>query len=77
MDIQNGNVLKISPASHVHASRGFFFQIDDATEMSDWMGSLHRDRYTTVRDERDAYQQLQDQFSSQMVNLEALECCFV
>ena len=29
-------------------------------------GSLHRDRYTTVRDERDAYQQLQDQFSGQM-----------
>jgi K+-sensing histidine kinase KdpD len=66
VDIQNGNVLKISPASHVQANRGFFFQIDDPTAMSEWMGSLHRDRYSTVRDERDAYQQLQDQFSGQM-----------
>ena len=66
IDIQNGNVLKLGPASHVQSNRGFFFQIDDANEMSEWMGSLHRDRYTTVRDERDAYQQLQDQFSGQM-----------
>jgi hypothetical protein len=66
VDIQNGNILKIAPASHVQANSGFFFQIDDANDMSDWMGSLHRDRYTTVRDERDAYQQLQDQFSGQM-----------
>lgn len=34
--------------------------------MSQWMASLHRDRYMVVRDERDAYQQLQDQFSGQM-----------
>jgi hypothetical protein len=30
------------------------------------MGAIHRDRYGVVRDERDAYQQLQDQFSGQM-----------
>ncbi len=30
------------------------------------MASMHRDRYMVVRDERDAYQQLQDQFSGQM-----------
>lgn len=30
------------------------------------MGAIHRDRYMVVRDERDAYQQLQDQFSGQM-----------
>lgn len=30
------------------------------------MASLHRDRYMVIRDERDAYQQLQDQFSGQM-----------
>jgi hypothetical protein len=34
--------------------------------MSQWMASMHRDRYMVVRDERDAYQQLQDQFSGQM-----------
>jgi hypothetical protein len=34
--------------------------------MSQWMASLHRDRYMVIRDERDAYQQLQDQFSGQM-----------
>ena len=27
---------------------------------------VHRERYQTVRDERDAYQQLQDQFSGQI-----------
>lgn len=30
------------------------------------MASMHRDRYMAVHDERDAYQQLQDQFSGQM-----------
>jgi hypothetical protein len=34
--------------------------------MSQWMAAIHRDRYMVVRDERDAYQQLQDQFSGQM-----------
>jgi hypothetical protein len=46
--------------------RSFFFQIDDPLVMSQWMASLHRDRYMVVRDERDAYQELQDQFSGQM-----------
>lgn len=46
--------------------RGFYFQIDDPQTMSQWMASMHRDRYMVVRDERDAYQQLQDQFSGQM-----------
>lgn len=56
--------------SHSHSLnlclRGFYFQIDDPQVMSQWMASMHRDRYMVVRDERDAYQQLQDQFSGQM-----------
>ena len=42
VDIQNGNVLRIAPASHVQANSGFFFQIDDPTEMSDWMVCSYR-----------------------------------
>jgi hypothetical protein len=34
--------------------------------LSEFINSLHRDRYNVVRDERDAYQQLQDQFSGEM-----------
>ena len=30
------------------------------------MNSLHRDRYNTIRDERDAYQQMQGEFSGQI-----------
>lgn len=82
LDIQNENVLKISTPSGVTSrydstlsissplspdrTRSFYFQIDDPLVMSQWMASLHRDRYMVIRDERDAYQQLQEQFSGQM-----------
>jgi hypothetical protein len=81
VDIQNENVLKISTPPGVSSrsihlshtlpsplisSRSFFFQIDDPLVMSQWMASLHRDRYMVVREERNAYQELQEQFSGQM-----------
>ena len=34
--------------------------------MNEWIAHFHRDRYEIVRDERDAYLQLQDQFSGEM-----------
>ncbi len=46
--------------------RAFFFQIDDPTSLNDFIASLHRDRYSVLRDERDAYHELQDQFSGEI-----------
>jgi hypothetical protein len=46
--------------------RSFYFQIDDPVVLNDWIASIHRDRYEIVRDERDAYHQLQDQFSGEI-----------
>ena len=37
--------------------------------INDWMSSILRDRYDVVRDERDAYRNMQDQFSYQIENL--------
>ena len=38
----------------------------DPSELNDWVASLLRDRYTIVKEERDAYRQLQDQFTGEM-----------
>ena len=35
-------------------------------ETNDWVSSLNRDRYCHVKDERDAYMELHDDFSSQV-----------
>lgn len=59
------NILKISPPSD-STLRSFYFQDEDQNILSEWITSLHRDRFGVVRDERDAYQQLQDQFTGQM-----------
>jgi Flp pilus assembly protein TadB len=34
--------------------------------MNEWIAHLHRDRYEIIRDERDAYIQLQDQVSGEI-----------
>lgn len=59
------NVLKLQTPENIHA-RPFYFQSDDPSIINDWMGSIHRERYTVIRDEKNAYQQLQDGFGSQM-----------
>lgn len=47
-------------------SRVFYFQADSAALGNQWASSMQRERYAVVKDERDAYQQLQDQFSGQL-----------
>jgi hypothetical protein len=64
-DIQNGNILKLSTPDSIKA-RSFYFQMDDQTIISEWIASILREKYSVIKDERDAYQQLQDHFSSQM-----------
>jgi uncharacterized coiled-coil DUF342 family protein len=61
----DGNILKISAPDET-GLKSYFFRIDDPTMLSELINSLHRDRYNVVRDERDAYQALQDQFSGEM-----------
>lgn len=43
--------------------RAFYFEMDNANELSDWITSILRDRYLVVKEERDAYRNLSDQFS--------------
>ncbi|CAN0496455.1 unnamed protein product, partial [Phaeothamnion confervicola] len=46
--------------------RTFYLRADDDVTASGWISALHRERYRVVRDERDAYMGLQNEFSSQM-----------
>lgn len=59
-----GNVLKLEGQSS--AIREFFFQFNDANAMNDWMSDLYNDRYENIRAQRDAYKEMQDNFSGQM-----------
>jgi len=58
------NVLKLEGQSS--AIREFFFQFNDASAMNDWMSDLYNDRYENIRAQRDAYKEMQDNFSGQM-----------
>ena len=45
--------------------RAFYFQADSEDERNAWMSVLSRERFFVVRDERDAYQELQQDFQAQ------------
>jgi myosin heavy subunit len=62
----DGNILKLAPPPEANNLKSYYFQSDDPNILSAWITCLHRDRYQVIRDERDAYQQLQDQFSGEM-----------
>ncbi len=47
------------PYFHFAGNRSFFFDDDDKDNLNDWSSSLTRDRYHTIREERNAYQQMQ------------------
>mmetsp|Transcript_2362 Transcript_2362/g.7285 ORF Transcript_2362/g.7285 Transcript_2362/m.7285 type:complete len:566 (-) Transcript_2362:91-1788(-) len=60
---QPNNVVKLATADGSH--RTFYFQADSEEEMNAWLSALIRERYFHVRDERDAYQELQKDFQAQ------------
>jgi esterase/lipase len=64
-------VLTLQPTAGIPL-RSFFFQIDDPTVRSDWLGTLMSERYQTIREERDAYKQMQTHFSSEMNSVTAI-----
>jgi hypothetical protein len=59
------HIMTISPSEGV-ALRSFYFQIEEQNTLSDWMNALIRDRYHSIREERDMYQSMQSQFSSEI-----------
>lgn len=67
----DANTLTINTSEMPDASpsplRSYFFQDDDPRVLSEWVNALHQ-RYLVVREERDAYQQLQDQFTGEMAS---------
>lgn len=65
LSIEGNDILKIS-TNNLHAARSFFLKADDPDLLNEWISSIHQDRFMQVRDERDAYKQLQDQFSGEI-----------
>jgi len=47
-------------------SHPYYLQLKDADALSEWVASFLRDRYNIIREERDAYRQLQDHFTGEM-----------
>lgn len=60
---QPKNIVKL--ASTDGSQRTFYFKADSEEEMNAWMSALIRERYFVLRDERDAYQELQHDFQAQ------------
>lgn len=60
---QPNNIVKL--ASTDGSQRTFYFKADSEEEMNAWMSALIRERYFVLRDERDAYQELQHDFQAQ------------
>lgn len=59
------NILKLIPQDGTEL-KAFFFEIENHDELSEWMNALHQDRYNVIKDQRDAYQHLQIQFSGEI-----------
>jgi hypothetical protein len=72
MAIESGNVMRIGTDTKTDGSQGplraYYFSDDDPNVLREWIDCMQRERYQVVRDERDAYQQLQDQFSGEMAH---------
>ena len=60
----DNRIIAISPMEGVPL-RTFYFQLDTDEEVNAWMSTLTRDRFEKVREERDAYQELQTDFQHQ------------
>lgn len=45
--------------------REFYFEVEREQDLNPWMAAINRDRYHVIREERDAYMQLQETFMGQ------------
>ena len=63
VQIVRGRTLRLATASDVPL-RSFFFQAETEEQAQKWCEALSRERYFVVADERDAYRELQGEFST-------------
>eukprot|EP01039_Chlorochromonas_danica_P000856 gene856-931_t len=55
---EGGRAIKLTTGENSHL-RAFYFDDEDPEYLNEWITSFIRDRYHAVRDERNAYQQMQ------------------
>ena len=67
IEIESDNeTIKLSTQEE-NGLRPYFLKfVDNNDQIADWVGSLLRDRYNIIKEERDAYRQLQDHFTGEM-----------
>lgn len=63
------NVVRLATPAHAGPQRTFYFQADSEEDMNAWLSALVRERYFVLRDERDAYQELQHDFQAQTAHM--------
>lgn len=61
----DNETVKLSTQEDV-GLRPYYLQLKDPDLLSEWVASLLRDRYNIIKEERDAYRQLQDHFTGEM-----------
>ena len=62
-DKDSGILTLFAPGTNL---RKYYFRFDEENVVNDWISAVKRDRFQLVKDERDAYQALQEQFSGQI-----------
>lgn len=61
----DNETIKLSTQDDI-GLRPYYLQLKDTNLLSEWVASLLRDRYNIIKEERDAYRQLQDHFTGEM-----------
>jgi len=69
---QPDNVVRLATAPGREPQRTFYFQADSEEDCQAWISALIRERYFKLRDERDAYQELQGDFQAQTAHAQDL-----
>ena len=65
--LKNGEkVLKLSSETLGTGVRDMYFGANEEETLREWVAIIQRDRYEVIRDERDAYVALQEQFSGEL-----------
>ena len=63
--VNNDGILVVSPTEGTPL-RSFYFKIDDVDSRNEWINSIQRDRFHNVREERDQYFGMQENYLTQM-----------
>ena len=63
--VNDDGILVVSPTEGTPL-RSFYFKIDDVDSRNEWINSIQRDRFHNVREERDQYFGMQENYLTQM-----------